>query len=355
MIELSVRHAFKGFDLEVEFTAPGGVTAILGRSGAGKTTLVRAMAGLMRVQHSRIVVGGEVLCDSAAGLRVPPHRRRVGYVFQDSRLFPHLTVQANLLYGAPRGTQLAAVVDLLGIGALLSRRPAGLSGGERQRVAIGRALLSAPRLLLMDEPLASLDAQRRGEILPYLERLRDEAGLPIIYVSHAVDEIARLANTVVALDNGRVQKVGPTSEVLSDTALAAGIGPRQAGAILSGRLQCHHDDGLSEVLTEAGPLLLPRIAAPLGSSVRVRIAAQDIILSQARPQGVSALNIFPAVVTEKRQGEGPGVMLRLRVGQAHLLCRLTRRSSESLGVAVGMPCWAMIKAVATRPDRVWRG
>lgn len=220
---VDVEHEQGAFRLAAGFAAPGGVTALFGRSGSGKTTLMRIIGGLVRPRLGRVVVAGETLVDTARGIMVPPHRRRIGYVFQEGRLFPHLTVRQNLLFGrwfASRrepGTELEAIVDLLGIGHILNRRPGALSGGETQRVAIGRALLAKPRLLLMDEPLASLDDARKAEILPFIARLRDEARVPIVYVSHARTEVAHLADTVVLLEDGRVTAAGPSAEILSGT------------------------------------------------------------------------------------------------------------------------------------------
>jgi len=215
MLEVDIEHRFGSFELDIHFRSGRGLTALFGRSGAGKTSVVNVIAGLVRPERGRVVVEGSVLIDTERRISAPAHRRRVGYVFQEDRLFPHLTVRQNLLFGRwfALGPALASrlddVVDLLGIGALLDRRPGRLSGGERQRVAIGRALLASPRLLLMDEPLASLDARRKDEILPYIERLRDQAGVPIVYVSHAVAEVTRLANTIVLISDGRVRAVGP--------------------------------------------------------------------------------------------------------------------------------------------------
>lgn len=215
MLEVTVKHSFKGFALDTAFKAPAGVTVLFGRSGSGKTTLVNAVAGLLMPDQGRIVADDWVLLDTAKGIHLRPHKRRLGYVFQEGRLFPHLTVRQNLAYGAwfaPRGApreNMSRVVEMLGIGPLLDRRPAALSGGEKQRVAIGRALLSAPSLILADEPLAALDEVRKAEILPYFERLRDEVSVPILYVSHSASEVARLATTVVALDAGRVVAHGP--------------------------------------------------------------------------------------------------------------------------------------------------
>lgn len=350
-LSVSLTHAFPGFALQAEFEATG-LTVLFGRSGSGKTTIVNAVAGLLPPDRGRIVVGGHVLCDTAAGVWLPPHRRRVGYVFQEGRLFPHMTVKQNLTYGrrfAPRGApggDFDAVIDMLGIGALLARRPGALSGGEKARVAIGRALLSGPELLLMDEPLAALDAARKEEILPYLEQLRDETRVPILYVSHSVAEVARLATTVVLMQQGRVVQAGPAAEVLADPAAAHAVGLAEAGAVIEARLAAHEADGLTRLATSAGALLLPRIDASVGTVFRVRIHANDVILSRARPEGLSALNILPGTIEAIRLGEGPGALVQLRSGRDLILARLTRRSVESLGLQPGMACHAVLKTVA---------
>jgi molybdate transport system ATP-binding protein len=349
---VTLRHDFTGFSLDAGFEAPPGVTALFGRSGSGKTTVVNAVAGLLHPREGRIVADGEVLCDTTARIWVPAHRRRVGVVFQEGRLFPHLTVRQNLAYGgwfAPRGPSRAEVdrvVDLLGIGPLLARRPGMLSGGEKQRVAIGRALLASPRLLLMDEPLASLDEARKEEILPFLERLRDETAVPIMYVSHSVAEVARLATTIVAMEAGRVVRSGPAEAVLSDPEAVPALGVREAGAVLVGRITEHHADGLTEVAVSAGRLFLPRVDAAPGARLRVRIAAQDVILSRERPEGLSALNVLPAKVGAVRRGDGPGVTVQLLAASDRLLARITRRSADALGIAPGATCWAIVKSVS---------
>lgn len=351
-LDIRLRHAFAGFRLDVAFMAPQGVTALFGRSGSGKSTIVNAVAGLLRPQAGRVVVDGAALLDTERGHWLPPHRRRVGYVFQEGRLFPHLSVRQNLLYGrwfagAPRdGAALNRIVDLLGVNALLDRRPAALSGGEKQRVAIGRALLSAPGLLLMDEPLASLDEARKGEILPYLERIRDEADIPVLYVSHSVSEVARLATTVIALQDGRVVRAGPAADVMADPQVAPALGIREAGAILTGRITRHHADGLTEIAVSGGALFLPRLYAEEGREVRVRIEAQDVLISRARPEGLSALNILPARVVALREGQGPGMLVQLSAGRDQLLARITRRSAEALALAPGVSCHAIAKAVS---------
>ncbi len=356
-LSLTLSHRFPGFTLDAAFTAPPGVTALFGRSGSGKSTIVNAVAGLLNPDHGRITLDGLTLLDTVTGQSLPPHRRRVGYVFQDARLFPHLTVRQNLLYGrwfAPKapGPTLDHIADLLGIAPLLSRRPGTLSGGERQRVALGRAILSNPRLLLMDEPLAALDDARKAEILPYLERLRDDLHLPILYVSHSAAEVARLATTVVLLDAGRVTAAGPAAQILSDPATAQTFGLREAGAILDARIEAQEDDGLTRLATPAGPLWLPRIAAAPGTPLRLRILAQDIMLSLSRPQGISALNVLPATIAEIRIGEGPGALVQLHAGDAVLLARITRRSATALGLHDGMPIHAVLKAVSVAQENV---
>jgi molybdate transport system ATP-binding protein len=357
MLDVSVRHAFEGFTLDAAFRAPPGVTVLFGRSGSGKTTIVNAVAGLLMPDAGRIASGDWVLFDTATGVRLPPHRRRLGYVFQEGRLFPHLTVDQNLRYGAwfapkdaPR-EDMGRVVDLLGIGHLLDRRPGALSGGEKQRVAIGRALLSAPRLILADEPLAALDEARKAEILPYFERLRDEVSVPILYVSHSASEVARLATTVVALEGGRVVAQGPAEGVLGDPGILP-AGAREAGAVLSARVAVQHEDGLTELDAGGVPLFLPRVPQAVGTLLRVRIAAHDVILSRGRPEGLSALNILPGTVREVRGGGGPGVIVALETPAGRVLARITRRSATALGLAEGVPVHAIVKTVSVAPGDV---
>ena len=356
-LHIALQHHLGSFELDVAFEAPAGVTALFGRSGSGKTTVINAVAGLLRPDRGKVTADGVTLLDTARGVNLPPHRRRIGYVFQDARLVPHLTVRQNMLYGrwfAPKGTgvSLERIVDLLGIGPLLDRRPGALSGGEKQRVAIGRAILSNPRLLALDEPLAALDEARKAEILPYLERLRDEVHLPILYVSHAMAEVARLANTVVLMEAGRVTAAGPTADILSDPATAPGLGLREAGAILTARVAAHEDDGLTRLDSSAGPLWLPRVSAPLGNSLRIRILAQDVMLATVRPEGISALNIFSATVQDIRQGDGPGVLVRLDFGGEAILARITRRSADILALAPGKRVFAILKAVSVAQENV---
>ncbi len=353
MLEVDIEHRLGAFELDIHFCSGRGLTALFGRSGAGKTSLVNAIAGLVRPDRGRIVVDGVVLLDTERGIRAPAHRRRVGYVFQESRLFPHLTVRQNLLFGrwfargfAPTAS-LDDVVDLLGIGTLLDRRPGRLSGGEKQRVAIGRALLAGPRLLLMDEPLASLDARRKDEILPYIERLRDQASVPIVYVSHAVAEVTRLASTIVLISDGRVRTVGPLQEVMGRAELYPMIGRFEAGAVLAVRVAAHDARwGLTELAGAFGKLTVPRLPAPVGAALRVRIRARDVILAATPPIGISALNVLAGRVEAVVPIEEAALEVQLRLGDERLLARVTRRSGATLGLVPGREVFALIKTVA---------
>ena len=353
-LSVSLQHRFPGFTLDVAFDAPPGITALFGRSGSGKTTVVNAVAGLLRPDAGRIVADGVTLYDDKINL--PPHRRRLGYVFQEARLFPHLTVKANLTYGAYFAggpNSFDEITQLLALTQLLTRHPAALSGGEKQRVAIGRALLSNPRLLLMDEPLAALDDPRKAEILPYIERLRDRR-VPVLYVSHSVSEIARIADHVVVLDQGRILQQGPVAKVFSDPALAPHLGLREAGSVIPAQIAAQDADGLTRLHISAGPIWLPRIEAPTGTTLRIRIAAQDVILSRERPTGLSALNILPATVASLRLGDGPGALIQLHLGHDLLLARITRRSAENLGLQPGTEVHAILKSVAIAPGDISR-
>ncbi|BAU93678.1 molybdate ABC transporter ATPase [Methylorubrum populi] len=346
-VDVSLRR--DGFALDVAFSAGDGLTALFGRSGSGKTTVIDLIAGLIQPQRGRIVADGTVLLDTERGIRVPVHRRRIGCVFQEARLMPHLSVRQNLRFGRffARGTggpSLDAVADLLGIAPLLERRPAGLSGGERQRVAIGRALLARPRLLLMDEPLSALDEARKREILPYIERLRDEAGLPVVYVSHSVAEVARLASTVVVLEAGRVAASGPVDAVLRRPDLIPD--GAEAGSVLAMRVE-HHDPetGLTRLTGPAGPLDLPLIDAPEGRRLNLRVPARDVLLALARPEDLSARNVLPGHVATLRE-EGTACLVEVTCGEATLAARLTRASARDLGLTVGRPVFAIVKSVA---------
>ncbi|WP_187428907.1 Vitamin B12 import ATP-binding protein BtuD [Roseobacter fucihabitans] len=356
-LSVSLNHRFEGFDIDVAFEAPPGITVLFGRSGAGKSTIINAVAGLLKPDQGRVAAGEWELFDTARNHWLPPHKRRLGYIFQDARLFPHLSVRQNLNYGrwfAPKSTprgDMDRIVEMLGIGALLNRRPGDLSGGEKQRVAIGRALLASPGIILADEPLAALDAQRKAEILPYFERMRDEVKVPILYVSHAAAEVARIATTVVALEAGRIARQGRAADVLSDPAVTP-IGVRSAGAMLEARVKEHHADGLSTLETEGSMLLLPRVDQPPGTALRIWIEAQDVMLATQRPQGISALNILEVDVREVRMGSGPGAIVQLSLGAALILARVTRRSAQALDLQPGRRVFAVIKAVSVARDAV---
>jgi molybdate transport system ATP-binding protein len=351
-LTVDIRHQLAGFELNLAFDAPPGITVLFGRSGTGKTTIINAVAGLVNPDSGRISLDDTVLFDSKTAANLAAHKRQLGYVFQDGRLFPHLSVRGNLTYGQrfttpnPNGPTLDDVSDLLGITALLDRRIGALSGGEKQRIAIGRALLSHPRMLLMDEPLASLDGARKAEILPYLERLRDHTNVPILYVSHSVAEVARLATTVVVLENGKVARAGPADQVLSDPDMVRQLGVREAGSVLPATIQQHHQDGLSELKISGGRLFLPRMNVAIGAQTRVRILAQDVILSLDAPTGLSALNILPVQIMALRDGSGPGVIVQMQCGSDRLLARITRRSADRMGLKPGDSVHAVIKSVS---------
>ncbi len=353
MLEVDIHHRFGDFTLAARFASGPGLTALFGRSGAGKSSVVNLIAGSLEPERGSITVDGTTLVDTARGVFVPKHRRRIGYVFQEDRLFPHLSVRHNLLFGrwfsppAERRGSLDDVVALLGIGHLLQRRPGALSGGEKQRVALGRALLASPRLLLMDEPLAALDAPRKDEILPYIERLRDEVRIPIVYVSHSIAEVTRLATTIVLMSDGRVDAVGPVTELLCRLDLYPKMGRFEASAVIEARVAgVDATYWLSLLRAPAGELRVPRVDVPIGGTVRVRIRARDVTLALQRPQGLSALNMLPATIDAIGGDGGPVTDVRLAVAGGHLLARVTRRSIAELGLAPGRPVFAVIKSVA---------
>lgn len=364
MLELSVDHHFESLHLSASFSAPAGqVTALFGRSGSGKTSLINFVAGLSRPDRGRGVLDGQVLFDTAKGFHLPPERRLIGYVFQDVRLFPHLTVRGNLTYGMkkavgknPSGhfSTFDDVVELLDLGALLDRKPGRLSGGEASRIGIGRALLSNPRLLLLDEPLASLDAERKGEILPYLERLLREVKLPMIYVSHAFEEVVRLASNLVVLDKGRVMAQGPLRDLAPSLDLAALAGVDEAGAVIETTLIRHDEQfGLSEIDCAGVRLLVPRLALAPGLSLKLHIRARDVSIALERPQRISILNVLKARIVEigpppGSAGGQPGdnaVSVVLDAGFP-LAARVSQKSAQELSLTPGMNVFALIKSLS---------
>ena len=352
-LEVSVQKSLGSFALNVAFSCGAGITALFGQSGSGKTSVINMIAGLVRPERGRIAVDGRTLFDSAGKIDVPPHKRRIGYVFQDARLFPHLTVRRNLLYGryfSPaegRYASIDQVVELLGIKRLLDRRPSGLSGGEKQRVAIGRALLANPRILLMDEPLASLDDARKSEILPYIERLRDQMKLPILYVSHAMEEVARLADTMVLMANGTIAAVGSVEELSARADLRLLARRQEAGAVIHARVASHDARyGLSELHFDGGMLRVPRMDEAVGAAVRLRIPARDVSLSVGKPDHISVLNVLSGRVSTVALDDGPYAEVRIAVGPTALLARVTRLSAEELGLREGREVYALVKSVA---------
>jgi molybdate transport system ATP-binding protein len=348
--------AYPGFALDVDLHLPGrGVSGLFGHSGSGKTTCLRCMAGLAPVQSGYLRIDGEVWLDTDKGIALPTHKRSLGYVFQEASLFAHLDVMANLRFGqkriapARRHVQLAQAAELLGIDHLLQRMPAGLSGGERQRVGIARALLTSPSLLLMDEPLAALDMKRKQEILPYLERLHDELDIPVIYVSHSPEEMARLADHLVLLDGGRVAASGPVADTLARLDLAPARAA-DASVMIDGRAGAY--DAAYQLLDVrlAGSALALRVVhapVPEGRSLRLAVQARDVSLALTRQEDGSMLNLLPASVLEVAAADVPArVLVRLDADGTPLLARLTRYSSDRLGLAPGKRVWAQVKAVS---------
>ncbi len=362
-LEVRVKQSFKGFSLDVAFEAAArGVTALFGPSGAGKSSTVAAIAGLNQGAEGRITHDGRVLFDSAERVFLPPERRRVGCVFQDSRLFPHLSVRRNLLYGWRRSEQrlpmpeVEGIIELLGLEPLLSRSPGALSGGEKQRVALGRALLMNPGLLLLDEPLAALDQNRKADILPYLERLRDEAGVPMIYVSHSIEEVTRLADRMVVLNEGRVAASGTVFEITARLDLFPLTGRFEAGAVIDSRV-AEQDPGaaMTRLSFPGGSLWVPEIARSIGAEVRVRLRARDIIIARTAPQDTSVNNILEGVILDIREDPGAFVDIQLDCGGTRILARITKRSLQRLELAKGDRVHALAKSVTIDRRAVTKG
>lgn len=351
MIDLKLNLSLGDFTLSADLRIPGeGVTAVFGPSGSGKTSLLRAVAGLDRHTGCFLSVGGEVWQDGSSF--VPPHKRAVGYVFQEPDLFPHLKVRGNLEYGVKRtpaerrSVSLNDAVELLGISSLLDRRTDELSGGERQRVAIARALAISPRMLLMDEPLSSLDSTLKLEILPYLDKLHTELEIPVIYVSHSADEVARLADRIVLLEKGSVTAYGPISETLTRLDLPLASGPDAESVIETKVLDHDEEFELTRLAFPGGAFTVPRIALARGEAVRLRVLARDVSLTLEEQHGTSILNIFPAEVVETASYGNSQVTVRLDCGGVPLLARVTRRSASVLGLEKGKRVFAQAKSVA---------
>ncbi len=356
MLAVTLRRRQGDFLLDVAFEAPTpGVIALFGRSGCGKTTVVELIAGLRRPDAGRIAVDGALLLDGARGLSVPAERRRVGCVFQDGRLFPHLDVRGNLDYGRRRARNLVQyvgfeeVVALLGLETLLRRRTHQLSGGEKQRVALARALLAQPRLLLLDEPLAALDQARREEVLPYLERLRDELAVPMLLVTHDYDEVLRLATHVVLMDGGRVLAQGPPAQLSLAPQLRAIVGPEAIGAVLEGRVMAvDAASGLARVAVGSGTLSVEADGLAAGQRLRLQLLARDLILATGPPHGLSVRNALAGSVTAIEVDGAHAALVHVAAGGTAIIVRVTAQAVSELALRGGLAVWVLVKAVTLR-------
>lgn len=357
-VSVNIRKTLGALTIDAWFECAGGVTALFGKSGAGKTTIVQMIAGLMTPDNGQITIADTPVYDSATGLNIAPEHRQVGYVFQDARLFPHMTVRRNLEYGRRRrrdrtdsgsgsGAGFDDVVDVLAIGALLDRQPHLLSGGEKQRVALGRALLSAPRLLLMDEPLAALDAERKWEVLPFIDRIQKDFATPVVYVSHSIEEILQIADTMVLVANGGVSAAGPVEDVLNRPDLLRAAGDGNAGSVISVRTtDIEPAYGIATLAFAGGEFRVTAPGLTVGESLRIRVRARDVSLATERPQNVSVLNVFEGTVSGVSNGSGPQVDVSVDVGGAVIWSQITRKSLDELALQPGSKVFAMVKAVA---------
>jgi molybdate transport system ATP-binding protein len=361
MLDVSLKRRQGGFVVDATFKSEGvGVTALFGRSGAGKTSFINMVAGLVRPDEGHIIINDHCLFDSKTGVDLPPEKRRVGYVFQEGRLFPHLSVRSNLTYGmrltpkSERFVTLDQVVHLLGIEHLVDRRPAKLSGGEKQRVAIGRALLTSPSILLMDEPLASLDAARKAEVLPFISRLSEEFSIDILYVSHSLEEILNLADSMVVFDSGLAVAMGSTEDLMSRRDLQNLTGYTDCGAVISTVVESQHETaGLTYLRFPGGVLKVPLLDLSVGTKVRLRIEARNVAIALVSPEHISVQNILPGTVQDITTGNGPLVDVRLDIG-CPLLARITPQALKDLGLMAGQPVFAIIKSVAVSHGVLWR-
>lgn len=365
-LNIHFKHNFSDFELDVAFNSGPGITALFGPSGAGKTTIVNALAGLFRPEFGKARLGANVFIDTDQNKCLPPEQRHIGYVFQDSRLFPHLTVERNLFFGdkfskMTKGIELdsAEAIKLLNLSTLLNRFPHSLSGGEKQRVAIGRALLSRPQLLLLDEPLASLDGARRREILPFLEWLRDSSQLPILYVSHNAEEVIRLANHVVILDQGKVAKSGPVDDVVDELYYVAEADSEaqnlltteqsaRLSSIFTGKVREHIlYDGLTRLEFEGLSLFVPKLDVAVGRTIRTRVFAKDVALSLIEPQSTSVLNTLEGTIAEIDISHPTHADIRVVLSNDFgLWSRISKRSARVLNLEPGTQVWALIKTLA---------
>ena len=353
MLSVNITKAFGSFRLETQFEVEeGSITAIFGKSGAGKTSTINAIAGLTRPDVGVIQIGNTTLFDQNLRINLPIYKRQIGYVFQDDRLFPHMTVRNNLIYGTPKNRDVANSLNLtditvlLELAPLLERRPKTLSGGEKQRVAIGRALLSNPKLLLMDEPLASIDVQHRFEILPFIQRVREKTGITIIYVTHALEEVIFIADQIILLSEGQVTAQGTVEEIMSRLDLHPMTSRFDAGAVISATYSGYDREfDLGELSFDGGTLRIAGLNAEIGILLRAHIRARDVSLMLDKPKDTSVLNVFKGELIEIRHEEGPQLDLLINIGTP-LIARITRKSLNDLNLDIGSKVYAMIKAVA---------
>jgi molybdate transport system ATP-binding protein len=359
MLQVAAQKRRGAFELEAQFELPTpGVVALFGRSGCGKSTLVNVIAGLLKADHGRVALDDAVLLDTARRIDVPPERRHIGYVFQDARLFPHLSVAANLRYAQRRAKRppfvgLDLVADLLDLGALMHRRTHQLSGGERQRVAIGRALLTQPSLLLLDEPLASLDTSRREEVLPYLETLRDQLAIPMVYVSHHFDEVLRLATHLVLMAAGKTVAQGNLGDMSLNPELRAIIGADAVGAVVDGTvLGPDPESGLLRVRVGNGELKVHAAQAAVGAKLRVQLLARDLIVATQAPQHLSVRNTLSGVVTAVMDDAEDSDLIAVDIGGTIIMARVTKAATRELRLAPRLPVWALVKTVSLRPHPI---
>lgn len=345
--------------LDVSFRVePGELLALVGHSGSGKSTLLRTIAGLWTPTEARVTVGGTTWLDTARGIDLATYRRRVGIVFQSYALFPNMTAAGNVMSAldhlpkAERRAEAQRLLELVNLPGLENRRPVALSGGQQQRVALARALARNPQVLLLDEPFSAVDRVTREKLHQEIRDLRDMLNMPVILVTHDMDEAQLLADRMVVIEAGRMLKAGTTGEVMFDPVALRAMGLREAGAAIAATIVAQDMDGLTRLETSAGPLWLPRIEGAAGTGVRIRIMAHEVILSREAPVGLSALNILPATVIDVNEGDGPGAFIRLQLGQDTILARVTRRSAQALALAPGATCFAILKSMSVARDHV---
>ncbi|WP_322895818.1 MULTISPECIES: molybdenum ABC transporter ATP-binding protein [unclassified Yoonia] len=356
MLEVMAR-ADGPIPLDVAFrVAPGQVLALVGPSGSGKTTILRVIAGLWHPSVARVAVGDEIWLDSAKAVKYPTYRRRVGMVFQNYALFPHMSAAQNVMAAMDRADpgEARRILDLVNLQGLADRKPAQLSGGQQQRVAVARALARRPQVLLLDEPFSAVDRATREKLYGEIIALRAHLAMPVVLVTHDMNEAQMLADQIVLIDKGRVLRQGSTAEVMSDPVALRAMGIRELATLLPATIVAHEDDGLTRLMTAGGPLFLPLVAADPGSAVRVRIMAHEVILSRARPEGLSAQNILPGVVVRIVAGQGPAVMVHIAIGGDEIVARITRRAADQMALAPGDPVHAILKTMSVARDHIAR-